>query len=93
MAVTSGGKVFKLTAAADELAYPVVVKTIRWVGADAEEDALQLTESSIGDTTKVIYDSEAGGNANVEETLKELYFPFGIRVGTLDSGTVAIYVK
>lgn len=93
MAVTVSSRVAHLTAEGDELAYPLIVKTIRWVGATTAGHSLILTESSTGTTTKEIYESVAAGANTVEETLKEMTFTHGLRVGTLDSGEVWVYLK
>ena len=94
MAVTIVGKKINMTAATDEVTFPVVVKTIRWTGAGAAADELSLVESSVGTITNELYQSVAAGANNVEESLKELLVsPFGIRVGVLDSGEVDIYFK
>ena len=55
---------------------------------------MSLVESSSGTITNELYQSEAAGANNVEESLKELLIsPFGIRVATMTSGEVDIYFK
>ena len=95
MAVTVVGKKITMTAASDEVAMPLHIKNIRWVGTSltAAEDELILVQSSIGDTSKEIWRTIAAGANYVEESLFENPISFGIRVDTIDSGQVDIYLK
>ena len=93
MAVTVVGNKITMTAAADEVAMPLVVKTLRWIGATTATHTLRVHESSLGTTTKEIYRAEAGGASNTEESLKELHFPNGLRIDVIDSGQFDFYFQ
>lgn len=93
MAVTIEGKTIKLTAATDEVAFPVCVKKIRWVGAGTGGDDLIIHQSSAGDTTKEIWRTVAAGANNVESELDERMWNFGFRIDTLDAGEVYVHYK
>lgn len=93
MAVTVVDKVITMTAQNDEIAEPIDVKSLRWTGATTAGHLLEISQSSAGDITKRIYSSVAAGSNYVEESLKELRFPFGLRLTDLDSGQVDIYYK
>lgn len=97
MAVTKSENVVLMTEADDQLAFPVRVKSLRWVaGADAEAgDQLVLVESSIGTVSEVIYESVAAGANYIEESSaggSGFDFRNGIRVSVIDVGTLYIYL-
>lgn len=94
MAVTVVDKTITLTAQSDEFELPVVIKSIHWIGATTAGHLLEISQSStIGDNTKVIYSDVAAGANYVSRTLIEDYYPFGIEITDLDSGTVQIVIE
>lgn len=92
MAVTNNGKVITCTAAGDQVAMPLVVKNIRWTGATTAGHQLTILESNLKASPETIHRSVAAGANYVEETLKEMSFPFGLEVDVLGSGTVDIHL-
>jgi hypothetical protein len=76
----------------------VKVQSIRWVGgaSSAEGNTLILTESAArGDTAAVLWESVAAGANYVEESSNGgsgFHFRNGIRVGTIDVGTLYLYI-
>lgn len=96
MAVSKFDNVIRMTAAGDELAFHVRVRCIRWVSkaASAGDDIL-LVESSIGTITDVLWSSVAAGANYVEaDSCGGQGFDFrnGVRVDTIDSGTLYLYL-
>jgi len=95
MAVTTNRRVIILDAAADEISFPFQANCIRWVGGASAADALTLSESasvSGGSITNIIWDTVAGGANNVEESLRNWKFDYGLRIETIDSGTLYVYI-
>lgn len=96
MAVTKNDTVIIMTAATDQLAFPVQVKSIRWVAkAAVAGDDIQLVESSIGTITDVLWTSVAAGANYVESDSNGGHgfdFRNGVRVGTIDVGTLYLYL-
>ena len=92
MAVTLNSNVIRMTAAGDEVAMPLWIKSIRWDGAAMAGDDLQITESSLGNPANVILESLAAGANNEEHWLQEQLFRFGLEVNVLDSGEVWVYL-
>ena len=86
MAVTINGNVIRMTAAADEVAMPLWIKSIRWDGATTAGHALQLVESSLGDVSNVLMESTAAGANHQEEWLVERLFMFGLEANTMTTG-------
>lgn len=96
MAVTVTDRLIEFTAAADEFTEPLNIKAIRWVSKSAlAGDDLSITESSAGDVTQVLFSSVAAGANYVEQAWfgdRGQFFPRGIEVDVLDSGTVYVYL-
>lgn len=91
MAVTVVGKTITLTAQGDEVALPLVIKSIHWYGATTAGHLLQIGESdTLGDPANEIYHDEAAGANYVSRSLIEKYYPKGIELQDLDSGAVDI---
>ena len=94
MAVTIADKTITFTAQSDEWADPIVIKSIHWIGATTAGHLLAIAQSSTsGDNTKVIYQDVAAGANYVSRTLIEEYYPFGVEITDLDSGSVQIIIK
>lgn len=94
MAVTQNDNVIILTAATDEIARPITVSRIRWVApAAAAGNTLALVESSVGTITDEIWESFANGANYIEESLDGEYLPNGLRVATIDSGRLFVYLS
>ena len=94
MAVTTNERVVIMTAADDSIDYPFVCHMIRWVGAGAAGDDLILTESStLGSSSNTIWASKASGANNVEESFRNFKLDRGLRIGTIDAGTLYVYVS
>lgn len=94
MALTVVDKTLTFTAQDDQFPLPIVIKSIRWIGATTAGHLLEIGQSStIGDETKVIY-TDVADAANYENTrLIEVYYPFGIQITDLDSGQVEVIIK
>jgi hypothetical protein len=86
-------KVFIGSTAADSIAYSIYIKKIRWVAGAAAQanDDLILTDNQSSPGT--VWATTATGANYVESDLVEATFPDGIRIGTIDRGTVYIYYK
>ena len=91
MAVTIADKTITFTAQSDEFPNPIVIKSIHWIGATTAGHLLEIAQSStLGDNSKVIYSDVAAGANYVSRSLIEKYYPFGIEITDLDSGTVQV---
>jgi hypothetical protein len=94
MSVTVVDKTITMTAQSDEVVIPIVIKSIHWIGAVSAGHLLEIAQSStIGDNTKVIYSDVAAGPNYVSRSLVEKYYPFGIELTDLDSGTIQIIME
>lgn len=94
MAVTVVDKTITMTAEDDSIDIPLVIKSISWIGATTGGHLLEIGQSSVlGDNTKVIYEDVAAGANYVSRTLVEKYYPFGVELTDLDSGTVQIVME
>lgn len=83
-----------MTAATDEIARQITVKSIRWVSAAASPgDSLTLVESSTGNTSYVIWDDVAEGANYVTVDLHNMFFQHGLRISVIDSGTLWVYLS
>ena len=96
MSVTKNETVIIMTTAADEIASPLRVKSLRWVSKSASGgDDIQLVESSLGTITDVIWESVAAGSNYVESDSNGGHgydFRNGLRIATIDSGTLYLYL-
>lgn len=93
MAVTRKSYVITMTAASDEIATPLR-GTLRWVskGATAGDDILVVQSSANGgDGSSTVWESMAAGANYKEESLPGQYYPHGIKVSVIDSGTLYFY--
>ena len=91
MAVTVQGSTIRMTAQADEVSMPLVVKSFHWSGATTVGHLLEITEdSTLGSTSNRLHaDSAAGANYQGIK-LMERYYPKGIRLNDMDSGEVFV---
>lgn len=90
MAVTVNGKTIILAAQDDEVAMPLVIKSIHWVGATTAGHLLEIEESTLVASPAPIYTDAAAGSNYVSRALIEKSYPNGIKVTDLDSGTVYV---
>lgn len=91
MAVTVQGSTIRMTAEADEVSIPLVIKSIQWTGATVAGHLLEITEdSTLGSTSARLHFDEAAGANYVSSKLIERYYPKGIRLNDLDSGEVLV---
>lgn len=94
MAVSIADKTITFSAQGDEYVGPIVIKSIHWIGATTAGHLLEIAQSSTnGDNTKIIFKDEAAGANYVSRALIEEYYPFGIEITDLDSGTVQVIIK
>ncbi len=94
MAVTrsSHGSVVKLTAANDALTGPLAISKIRWVGATAAAHAAELRTGAYG-ADDVIYDAVASvTNFVCESVFSPPLRVRNLKLQTLGSGRVYIYL-
>lgn len=97
MAVTKNDTVIIMTAATDQLAFPVHIKSIRWVAgaSSVAGDSLILVESSIGTITDVLWATVAAGASYVEaDSCGGHGFDFrnGVRINTISRGSLYLYL-
>lgn len=97
MAKVVNDNVVILDGATQEIAGPIKVQSIRWVGgaSSVADDDLILSESSTGDTSAIVWATTAAGANYVEESSnggKGFDFRNGVRVNTIDRGKVYLYL-
>lgn len=95
MAVTQNERVYELTASGDSIDVPFVAHMIRWVSKTASAgDDLELSESStLGSSSNIIWETAANGANYVEESFRNFKLERGLRVNTIDSGSLWVYVS
>jgi len=86
MATTNNGYLVKCTAASDEVTGQFRVTTVRWVGGTTAGHTCEITDSD----DKVVFSSTADG-ANFIDIHPLFRQMNGIKVATLDSGTIYLY--
>ena len=96
MAVTRNDTVIILTAGGDEIAAAIKPRALRWVSkAAGPGDDIQLVESTLGNTSEVIWESVAAGAYYVESDNaggRGFDFRNGLRIGVIDSGSLYVYL-
>lgn len=94
MAVTtaSNGRVYKLTAASDTISGKQFIRMVRWVGATTAAHALELRCGAYGANDIIYADVAAAANHVRETTFDPPLIADNVKVQTLGSGTVYLYI-
>lgn len=85
-----GGPVLSMNAAADEVAFSITVRRIVWVAGPLSQAGDKLIILDPSNVSRTILEATATGADYTETREMNRLLPFGLRVGTIDRGTVYV---